>query len=187
MLVRWYILLISVLGTALQAEQLIELSVLSKRVTHRSAPYTWLAQYPEEIKNAIEQADMKRLRGLLEAGANPNMIIDEIETPLSVAITNHSERAVQLLLDFGANPARIIPGHLHTQKNSYEFADDFITIMKNVLGFQNRYAQAKAIRDVLEYFWLRQTPEFLEAQWKEAQENLGELQATAQKENETIF
>lgn len=59
-------------------------------------------------RTAREQAeielDTRKMRNLIEAGANPNLPNGLGDTPLHVAVKKRAEMKVELLLDFGANP-----------------------------------------------------------------------------------
>ena len=81
-----------------------------------------------EVRTTVIQNDMARLKGLLEAGALPDVSDARGQTPLMHACARGETEAVRLLLEAGANPNRIdtiagaYPLHKACQGGSVEIA-----------------------------------------------------------------
>lgn len=162
----------------LEAQQMIQLCTLPRRTAVVQKQVSLLA--PSTIKHTIERGDTDRLEFLLALGADPNMIIDEVETPLSVAITYFKVDALELLLKHGANPYMVIPALLETKKNAFDFAKDMRAIVQNTNPHQlfSAHYVYQALVD-FELFLFEKQEWLLHAT---AQERLKKLEASQQND-----
>lgn len=99
---------------------------------------------PVVLHEAVHLNRLEIARVLLEAGANPNVRVQDSPPPLLAAVMSGSPdyRMIQLLLDAGADPNAREPAPIQMSSGSLEFQPrDQTVLMRAVISGQDRIAR----------------------------------------------
>ncbi len=98
-----------------------------------------LDRYPDILSNMQSHFPIKKLRKLLEYGANPNNSGNCRSTPLATAAYRGKNEVVQLLLEYGADPNHVGPLDTfrfreHGSPEMVAYADELIATRQECIG-----------------------------------------------------